>query len=492
MSKPYKHPRSSTSMAKNTKKRKQLAQAEIVSKKLKQDTTEPSIKETLPLIENLIYPDELETTTDTLLTLAKNPSLIGLKALKPFKTAVHDYWRVAHETTNTGSSLTSRISSALIDQRHVDALVLLSEMVIREQVPKLGALQRWVRECDAVLTPSMSQAEENRVWQVLDAILRTTQPELIPSHQEAGGSLRTGTRLRWYEPFTVQPSPMDQCKHSIDPDTVAEAVALNMKPLQVTPGPDRRPPNKHPAVIYYSPPATFPLASPSDRTRPPQRHDLPGVPGAFIINDVFESAECRSLVNAAEKVGLLPDEPVAGSATQLASVLAHNLIWLADTEFLAVLYSRIVAHLPQTVHGGAVKGINARFRLYRYLPGALYRPHIDGAWPASALDETTTPPSYVYDSDPAVYSRLTLLIYLNDDFDGGCTTFFLPSSTQGVLEARPVTPRAGTVCVFPHGAAKGSLLHEGSGVTRGAKYVIRTEVLYEVDKSERVDTATKD
>lgn len=85
---------------------------------------------------------------------------------------------------------------------------------------------------------------------------------------------------------------------------------------------------------------------------------------------------------------------------------------------------------------------------------------IDGAWPASALDDTTTPPSYIYDSDPTVYSRLTLLIYLNDDFDGGCTTFFLPSPNSGVLEARPVKPRAGTVCIFPHGATAGSLLHE--------------------------------
>ncbi|KAF8066593.1 hypothetical protein FPV67DRAFT_1417259 [Lyophyllum atratum] len=480
-------------MAKSSKKRKQVVENLLgASKKLKQDTQEALVVEDSPLIGNLIYYDELETTTETLMTLARNPMLIGLKALKPFKTAVHDYWRVAHEATNTGSSLTSRISSALVDQRHIDALVLLSEMVIREQVPKLGALQRWVRECDAVLTPSMTQQEENRVWQVLDAILRTTQPELIASNQESGGTLQPGTRLRWYEPFTVEPAPVNHRKHSISPDAVAEIACRTMKPLQVTTGPDRRPPNKHPAVIHYSPPNTFPLASTSERTRQPQRHDLPGVPGAFIINDVFESAECESLVKAAEKVGLLPDEPVAGSATQLSSVLAHNLVWLADKDFISVLYSRIVEHLPQTVHGGAVKGINARFRLYRYQPGALYRPHIDGAWPASALNESTTPPSYTYDSDPAVYSRLTLLIYLNDDFEGGCTTFFLPSSTQGVLEARPVKPRIGTVCVFPHGAAKGSLLHEGSGVTVGAKYIIRTEILYEVDKSERVDSATKD
>ncbi|GLB40901.1 putative prolyl 4-hydroxylase [Lyophyllum shimeji] len=481
-------------MAKNSKKRKQLADnPPVASKKPRQDTKEPRIVEdSPPLIGNLIYQDELETTTEILTILAKNPTLIGLKALKPFKTAVHDYWRVANETTNTGCSLTSRISSALVDQRHVDALVLLSEMVIRAQVPKLGSLQRWVRECDAVLTPSMPQDDQNRVWQVLDAILRTTQPELIPSAEESGGILRPGTRLRWYEPFTVQPACGDHQKHSIDPNAVAEAAVQAMKVLQVTAGPDRRPPNKHAAIIYYSPLNSFALASVSDRTRQPRRHDLPGVPGAFIINDVFEIAECESLVKTAEKVGFLPDEPVAGSATQLSSVLAHNLIWLADKDFISVLYGRIVDHLPPIIHGGAVKGINARFRLYRYRPEALYRPHIDGAWPASALDEATSPPSYIYDSDPTVYSRLTLLIYLNDDFEGGCTTFFLPSSTQGVLDARPVKPRTGTVCVFPHGAAKGSLLHEGSGVTVGAKYVIRTEILYEVDKSERVDTATKD
>jgi len=35
------------------------------------------------------------------------------------------------------------------------------------------------------------------------------------------------------------------------------------------------------------------------------------------------------------------------------------------------------------------------------------------------------------------------------------------------------------------------LCQQGSGVVSGAKYVIRTEVLYEVDKSERID-ASKD
>lgn len=352
------------------------------------------------MLGNLLYEDDLETTTETLAILSKNPSLIGLKALKPFKTAVYDYWRVAHETTNTGAcilsirdltlfltpslvytgnSLISRISSALVDQRHVDALVLLAEMAIREQVPKLGALQRWVRECDAVLTPSMSQEAEGRVWQVLDAILRTTQPEMIAKHQDSTeGILKPGSRLRWYTPFTVPPalSTVSSDTSLLDPENISAAAVQVLKPLQTTPGHERRPPNKYPAVIYFSPPNTFPLLPLDQRSRQPQRHDLPGVPGAFIVNDALETSECAALVKAAEAVGLLPDEPIAGSATQLSSVLAHNLIWLADTEFISTLYQRIVHLLPQTVQGGAIDSINARFRLYRYRPGALYRPHV--------------------------------------------------------------------------------------------------------------------
>jgi hypothetical protein len=72
-------------------------------------------------------------------------------------------------------------------------------------------------------------------------------------------------------------------------------------------------------------------------------------------------------------------------------------------------------------------------------------------------------------------------VYLNDSFDGGCTTFFLPSRSDCLL-AKPVKPVQGAALLFPHGSAEGSLLHEGSGVFSGAKYVIRTEVLYEVER----------
>jgi hypothetical protein len=73
------------------------------------------------------------------------------------------------------------------------------------------------------------------------------------------------------------------------------------------------------------------------------------------------------------------------------------------------------------------------------------------------------------------------LIYLNDDFESGETTFFMPSAREGVMNAYPVKPVMGGVVMFPHGEAAGALLHEGTGVRKGAKYVIRTDVLYDVD-----------
>jgi hypothetical protein len=72
-------------------------------------------------------------------------------------------------------------------------------------------------------------------------------------------------------------------------------------------------------------------------------------------------------------------------------------------------------------------------------------------------------------------SYFTFLIYLNDDFEGGETRFYMP--TEDGMVARGVVPKRGSVLVFPQGNTC-SLIHEGSAVTSGTKYVIRTDVLY--------------
>jgi hypothetical protein len=63
--------------------------------------------------------------------------------------------------------------------------------------------------------------------------------------------------------------------------------------------------------------------------------------------------------HAAELVGLQQGGP------------AQGCVWLVDDSVLQPLYNRVKHLLPQELGGGALAGINARWRLYRYTPGAL-------------------------------------------------------------------------------------------------------------------------
>ena len=108
--------------------------------------------------------------------------------------------------------------------------------------------------------------------------------------------------------------------------------------------------------------------------------------------------------------------------------------------------------------------------------GAVYRPHIDGSWVGSGVDSHTG--AYQHDAHGNQRSRLTFLVYLNDDIEGGATTFFLPDprARSGLL-AHSVRPQAGCALCFPQGNTA-NLIHEGSPVRSGYKYVIRSDVLY--------------
>ena len=82
---------------------------------------------------------------------------------------------------------------------------------------------------------------------------------------------------------------------------------------------------------------------------------------------------------------------------------------------------------------------------------------------------------------PAPSSRrfVTVQIYLNDggrDFDGGETRFVGKDRRGAPEDYEDVVPRVGRLLYFDH-----DLLHEGRLVTRGVKYAIRTELMFEPD-----------
>jgi len=71
------------------------------------------------------------------------------------------------------------------------------------------------------------------------------------------------------------------------------------------------------------------------------------------------------------------------------------------------------------------------------------------------------------------------LIYLNEGFEGGQTTFFEePTKEYWDHKVKPAIkyvakPETGMCVVFDH-----YIFHEGSEVTHGVKYAVRSDVFY--------------
>jgi predicted 2-oxoglutarate/Fe(II)-dependent dioxygenase YbiX len=103
-------------------------------------------------------------------------------------------------------------------------------------------------------------------------------------------------------------------------------------------------------------------------------------------------------------------------------------------------------------------GLNERMRFLKYESGMFFAPHQDipyvrGPEFGSRAGET----SYV-----------TVQIYLNDKGVKGGSTRFLCGTRY-----YDVQPKMGSVLIFDH-----DLLHEGSKVTGGVKYSVRTDIMY--------------
>ncbi len=213
------------------------------------------------------------------------------------------------------------------------------------------------------------------------------------------------------------------------------------------------------------------------------RQPIADVPGAFQLLNVLSPQECDGLIELSEALGYLPD-----AAVSLPRRVRHNdnVVWVTDTDTDRVIWQR-VAHLmqqdAQDYNGNRPLGINARFRFYRYGEGDYFAFHTDGAWPGSrAIDGELVTNAY-----PDRYSCMTFLIFLSDDFDGGETRFLVDGDTlnqrsRSGNERRQVdvrTPAGGVLC-FPHGLHPWHCVHSSVPITRGTKYVIRTDTLFEL------------
>lgn len=257
-------------------------------------------------------------------------------------------------------------------------------MRIRKETPSLGALCRWVRTLDVISGLSIhvrvpehsiggTNAENAPLIQVLDAILRVTGPTDTTSHGISTPPGHISLQETWDLRGSAEPTMPIRSKVA-DGSLLATSrpdLKSCFTAIETTPGPERKPPNLHPAILFSSQNDTIALSSPPQTTV----HTHPLVPNLRLIRNVLSPSECASIIAAGETLEFIPDAPMRPQGED-TSILAHNFYWVVDTAFHDKLWERVKAFVPAEKEGKRVRGINRRFRVYRYVPGAEYRCHI--------------------------------------------------------------------------------------------------------------------
>jgi hypothetical protein len=177
----------------------------------------------------------------------------------------------------------------------------------------------------------------------------------------------------------------------------------------------------------------------------------------FVVEELFAPEECRRLIELSEDLGYEDALVSSPSGQVLRTDVRNNQRVLLDAPELAEQCWDLVREcVPEEWQGWRAVGVNERFRFYRYDPGEQFDWHQD----------------FPYERDNGEQSLLTFMVYLNDGFEGGETSFD-DSCSDEPFDAFAVTPVEGMGLFFAH-----AVWHKGEPVTRGRKYVLRSDVMF--------------
>ncbi|KAI0034017.1 hypothetical protein K488DRAFT_46450 [Vararia minispora EC-137] len=186
----------------------------------------------------------------------------------------------------------------------------------------------------------------------------------------------------------------------------------------------------------------------------------------MIINNFFTPAECKLFVQFIDELPLeLTPPKKRGEADRVSYRIS-----VSSTTFAGDLFRVLQPHLPDFPYPASkarpgtsarpAHSLNSNIRMYKYTPSQHFGQHYDDA---------------VKDTQAGTWSEWTLLIYLTgaeDGIVGGETVFYMNDKKTAV--SAPLT--RGTALLHRHGHE--CLLHEGSPVAKGTKYVLRSDVMF--------------
>ena len=194
----------------------------------------------------------------------------------------------------------------------------------------------------------------------------------------------------------------------------------------------------------------------------------PGPGPIYTLRNLIGENEARRIIQKSETMGFQAAGLAIGEDRYRVNLKARNneRVMFEDRILSRELWERMGRLADRRYKNRHVFGLNWRFRVYRYRTGARFAPHVD---------EIMRLPGPV----EGLITYFSFMIYLNDDFSGGETTFFArrKSGQAGRGKKMEITqvirPRTGMALAFDH-----LLFHEGSLVEQGVKYVLRSDLVY--------------
>lgn len=182
-------------------------------------------------------------------------------------------------------------------------------------------------------------------------------------------------------------------------------------------------------------------------------------PLLWTVPDLFSAGECESVVASVRGAEWLAATVNRAEGRAVDEKVRNNSVAIVrDASLGEELFRRVRPHVPARMSAelggkGRVEmeacGVFVPLRVYRYDVGQHFGLHEDQS----------------YFGPSGEVSLLTLLVYLNEGFEGGETEF--PE------QDRTITAKTGTALLFQH-----RVLHTGRRIQAGTKLVLRTDVLY--------------
>eukprot|EP01084_Bolivina_argentea_P013826 25904_1 len=182
-----------------------------------------------------------------------------------------------------------------------------------------------------------------------------------------------------------------------------------------------------------------------------------------VIPNAFSKAECEEWIHFSEEIGYKDALVNLGFGHQHAihEFRNHKKFSIDNPIMSQFVFERLQPLIPATFNNRKVIDINERLRFLRYAPNQYFGAHYDG----------------MFMRNNGQRSLITIVIYLNDHFDGGEITFLHPTDQN---KTHSIKPHTGMVLLFE----QSELFHEGSIVLHPKtkenvfKYLVRSDIMY--------------